>query len=169
MILILFWLRQKCFHLNKTSIEENESTIMKIKLNLKHSQKFLELATCASIKTAIRAITHENPLLVFWIDPAGHLIDALNAHHDNPPNGDRSVLSDKNYKGFLRGRAAKIGDKLYIVVYGTASGEELTRYQHALLRRSYVRILDAVRKKNPDLAFVEDALFITEMGKDISV
>ena len=65
----------------------------------------------------LREIIHQNPLAVFWVSPTNQVIDAGGAHNENPPNGDRSVLSDTLYKGFLRGRAAYIDGILYIVIY----------------------------------------------------
>ena len=139
-----------------------------------HSKYFLDLVSSTSgkgsqIKTAIRAITHSKPLLVFWVTPTGLILDANNAHHDNPPLGDKSVLSDPKFKGHLRGRSALLGDKIYVVIYGQGTTDTLSRYQQSLLRRSYSRILHAIQLKNPHLQQVEDAIFITEQGADIRV
>lgn len=135
---------------------------------LKHSKAFLEILNEASPDTAIRAITHSEPVLVFWVTPEGKVLDAKDAHHKNPPNGDRSILSDKTNKGHLRGRAAFIGKKLYVVIYGDEESD-LSRRQHALLRRSYPKILAAILSKGASQDAVDSALFITETGTDIEV
>ena len=116
-------------------------------MKLPHSKEFLKLLKESDRWTAIRVVTHTNPVLVFWVSPdKGEVIDAKNAHHDNPPDGDRSILSDKTNKGYLRGRAVFIGDTLYIVIYGD-DGSDLTKRQFALLRRSYPKILAAIKDK----------------------
>ncbi len=134
-----------------------------------HSLVFSKLLEeAADIKKAIRAITHAKPLLVFWVTPEGIVLDAKEAHHDNPPLGDKTVLVDGKFKGHLRGRAAFIGNKIYIVIYAY-TGNHITRYQQALLRRTYPRILNMLKTKHPEIPNIEDALFITDAGEDIVV
>jgi hypothetical protein len=135
----------------------------------RHSAEFLRLLQTADPSSAIRQITHEHPLLVFWVAPGGSVIDACEAHHAHPPGGDRSILADPRHKGHLRGRAAYVGSRIYIVIYGVG-GPTLTRVQQALLRRSYPRLLRALKAKysvaGPD---VDTARLIQEDGQDIVV
>jgi len=134
---------------------------------IKHSQTFVCILEQASPETVIRTITHSAPLLVFWVTPSGDILDAKNAHFQNPPNGDRSILSDATNKGHLRGRAARIGDKIYIDIYGDEKDHTLSKRQFALLRRAFPRLLsELVTRGNTDAA---DANFITEDGQDILI
>lgn len=128
-----------------------------------HSKEFKKILLLEDIETAIRAITHSSPVLVFWVSPDGAVIDAGDAHHTNPPNGDRSVLSDKINKGYLRGRAAKIGDKVYIVIYGDQD-KNLSKRQLSLVKRAYPRILSAILEKGITQNLVDSAIFINEIG-----
>ena len=134
---------------------------------LKHSKRFLNILEAANPDVVIRTITHSEPVLVFWISPTGAVIDAKEAHHKNPPQGDRSVLSDKIHKGYLRGRAAFIGDNLYIVIYGEETGL-ISKRQLSLLRRAYPRLLSFLKEeKGVSQDKVDGALFIDEQGEDI--
>jgi len=134
---------------------------------LRHSEAFLKIIESADADIAIRTITHSKPVLVFWISPAGNIVNAKEAHHENPPDGDRSVLSDKIHKGFIRGRAAFIGDVLYIVIYGEDSGQ-ISKRQLALLRRSYPRLLRyLMEQKDLTQSQVDAANFIDEQGNEI--
>jgi hypothetical protein len=136
---------------------------------IQHSKEFLKILKEADTDKAIRAITHTKPLLVFWVSPEGKIIDAKEAHHDNPPNGDKSILSHKTHKGNLRGRAALIGDIIYIVIYGEGQ-VEINNRQLALLRRAYPNILRAIKVKNNILQdLIDTAIFINEIGDVISV
>lgn len=66
----------------------------------------------------IRAITHTDPLLVFWITPQGAFLDARDGHIRNPPPGHRHILKDEpEYGGFLRGRVANYAGTFFLVVY----------------------------------------------------
>ena len=135
-----------------------------------HSKEFLKLLKEASPEQAIRAITHKTPLLVFWVSPEGRIIDAKDAHFDNPPPGDRSILSHKTHKGHLRGRSALIGNTIYIVIYAD-NLNDLSMRQEALLRRSYPKILRIIQEKNPTItqAMIDGAFFIKESGEEITV
>jgi hypothetical protein len=135
-----------------------------------HSKEFLKILKEASPDKAIKAITHLSPLLVFWVTPEGKVLDAHTAHYDNPPNEDRSILSSKNYKGHLRGRAALIGDIVYIVIY-KESLSDITSRQIALLRRSYPSILRMIKQKNKDIdeKKIDKAHFIDEAGEIIHI
>ena len=140
---------------------------------IRQSKEFLQIIQESNLEkryTAIRAITHSKPLLVFWISPSGEVLDAKNAHHDNPPKGDRSVLSDPGHKGHLRGRAAYIGDVIYILIYGRGKGStDLSKQQLSLFRRSYPSLLLAIKDKNPNIPQedIDSAQFITEIGEPI--
>lgn len=69
-------------------------------------------------RSEIRAITHQDPLLVFWIDPDGHFIDARDGHLRNPPPGSAHILRDEpEYGGFLRGRVANYAGSVFVAVY----------------------------------------------------
>jgi len=137
------------------------------KLFVEHSKEFLKILKESPADQAIRAITHKQPLLVFWVTPDNIVLDAKNAHFDNPPNNDRGVLSHKTHKGHLRGRAAQIGNVIYIVIYG----ESFNAYQEALLRRSYPKILQKITSKNKQLTQEEinSSIFIYENGNRIEI
>ena len=77
-------------------------------------------------RTEIRGVTHQDPWLVFWIDPDGHFIDARDGHLRNPPRGRADILKDEpEYGGFLRGRVANYAGTVFIVVYCRADALEL--------------------------------------------
>ena len=78
---------------------------------------FQEVLNSSCPASALRRHIHARPLAVFWVSPYNQVIDASSTHNDNPPYGDRSVLADKTYKRFLRGRAAYIGNEVYVVIY----------------------------------------------------
>lgn len=141
---------------------------MKIAEKILHSLEFLQILNEGDPKLAIKAITHSKPILVFWVSPDGAIVDAKEAHHDNPPNGDRSVLSDKTHKGYMRGRVAYIGDVVYIVIYGEDNGL-ITKRQQALLRRSYPRVLNYLKTKDVPQDKIDSAVFIDERGETINV
>ena len=132
----------------------------------KHSAEFLKALTSSDPEKEIRIVTHAAPILVFWVSPEGKLIDAEDGHHENPPNGDRSILSDPTHKGHLRGRAAYFDEKIYIVVYGDAQ-YELSKKQQSLLRKACGNILDKIKSKLPKSkqADIRSALFINEIGE----
>ncbi len=131
---------------------------------IEHSVEFKKILKESFPDKAIKAITHKEPLLVFWVNPEGNVIDAKNAHFDNPPNNDKSVLSHKTHKGHLRGRAAKIGNIIYVVIYG-----DLNIYQEALLKKSYPKILRSILNKNKILTQddINSTIFINENGNRI--
>jgi len=135
---------------------------------LTHSNRFMEILRGPNPEVDIRAVTHSDPILVFWVTPSGKVLDAGEAHHQNPPDGDRTILSDKTHKGHLRGRSAFIGDKLYIVIYGD-SNKEVTPRQLLLLRSSYPPILNAIKAKISDKYKVADAIFINENGDTMEI
>ena len=130
----------------------------------KHSKEFLLLLEEKNPEIAIRTITHSNPLLVFWISPFGKIYDAKNAHHDNPPDGDNTVLSSPINNGYLRGRIAMFGNIPYVVIYGD-NNKQLSKRQFLLLRKSYQNLFNFVlEKKKLDIS---NARFINELGEDI--
>jgi hypothetical protein len=142
----------------------------------KQSNEFLEIMKIKPEKRylAIREITHSKPLLVFWVTPNGEILDAKDAHHDNPPKGDRSVLSNTNNLGHLRGRAAYFGNIIYIFIYGknlpkSKKDTSLSKYQIKLLKSSYKSLLEAIKNKNPHIKQVDldIAQFRTELGEEI--
>lgn len=135
----------------------------------RHSAEFLMILEQASPDTAIRTITHAKPLLVFWVTPDGNVLDANDAHFDNPPNGDKSVLSSPTHKGHLRGRAAMIGPVLYVVVYGDKKTHSLTAQQMRLLKKSHHKITEKLANKGASAQAISSAQFIQENGEDILV
>ncbi len=132
-----------------------------------HSKEFLAILEQASPNAAIRAITHSQPLLVYWVSPEGEVIEAGDAHFDNPPKGDKSVLSSPTNKGHLRGRAALIGAVLYITVYGDKNHDTLSTKQAQLLKLSYSRILSELRDRGVPEQVLSTAQFIQEDGQGI--
>lgn len=132
-----------------------------------HSKDFIKLLNESSPKDAIKVITHHKPLLIFWISPSGELIDVKNSHFDSPPSNDRSILSDPKHKGYLRGRAAYIGDKIYVVIYTSPGG--ISMYQLGLLKISYVSILNKLKERVKHKKDIDTANFITEFGEDIEL
>jgi len=136
----------------------------------RHSKEFLKILNEASPEKAIRILTHKDPLLVFWVTPEGRVLDAKKAHFNNPPKGDKSILSHKTNKGHLRGRSALIGGQVYIIIYGD-NLVDLSIKQEALLRRSYPKILHLLKKKNKTLdeTKIDNAIFIKESGEEIQV
>jgi len=142
--------------------------IDKLKRAIKHSKEFINLLTeSKDTKKAINVITHSNPLLIFWISPQGDFINVETSHFNEPPLNDKSILSSKTFKGYLRGRAAYIGNKIYIVIYCYGTNN-LSNYQLALLRISYSKILDKLKKKNTKIN-LNNINFITELGEDIEL
>lgn len=134
----------------------------------KHTQEFKQILKeeMSNRYKAIRTITHSSPLLVFWISPDGVVIDAKNAHRENPPNGDKSIFSDKTHKGFLRGRVAYIGSVPYCVIYGE-NGYNLTKRQLSLLKRSLPRLMSfLIEKGYPENEIIE-MIIINEIGDDV--
>lgn len=131
----------------------------------KHSPKFLKVLASSDPEKEIRIVTHTSPILVFWVSPDGRIIDARDGHHGNPPEGDRSILSDPTHKGYLRGRAAYFGDKIYIVVYGDAQ-YELSKKQQTLLRKAHGNLLKMIKSRLPlnQQSDVNSALFVNEIG-----
>lgn len=143
-----------------------EKNCIKHRKLMPHSKKFLEIMESAYPEIDIRIITHSKPTLVYWISPNGDIIDAKDAHVENPPDGDRSILSDKIHKGYIRGRAAFIGDILYIVVYGENNGQ-ISKRQLIILRKSYLKMLKyLVDVKGLTHSQVDTVKFIDEQGID---
>ena len=70
-----------------------------------HSKEFIKILKEASPEQAIRILTHKSPILVFWVTSESKVLNAKNAHFDNPPDKDKSILAHKTHKGHLRGRA----------------------------------------------------------------
>jgi hypothetical protein len=72
----------------------------------------------AGRRKQIKTFTHRDPDFVFWISPAGKLIDARQSHRDNPPKGHEWIVDDEpDYGGFLRGRVASSDGDQLVVVY----------------------------------------------------
>ena len=138
-----------------------------IKRTTGHSNEFLALREQASPATAIRAVTHARPILVFWVSPEGQVIDAGNSHFDNPPAGDKSVLSNATHKGHLRGRAAFFGVKIYVVVYGDKNHFLLSEKQKRLLKQSASQLLAELINRRVSEQAVSAVRFIQEDGLDI--
>lgn len=133
----------------------------------KHSALFQQIVTKPDAYDAIRAITHSQPLLVFWVMPEGEVLDAREAHHDNPPHGDRSVLAHRTHKGHLRGRAAFIGDHLYIVIYGDGPEKRWSKRQRKHIVLALPALYEALAAQGIDSAAVEQAVIIDEWGREM--
>lgn len=119
------------------------------------------------VNSTIRKITHASPLLVFWLSPDGKLFDAANAHHKNPPHGDRSVLGSSTHKGYLRGRAAIIDGVLHVVIYGDEK-PGLSKKQLALLKNGQSAIFASIKEKcEITQAVLDSAKFINEAGDEL--
>lgn len=149
--------------------------LKEVRGNPSHSKEFLALIKEAKdtkhLARGIRTITHAKPLLVFWIAPNGQVLDAGNAHRENPPKGDKSVLSDPQHGGHIRGRAAYIGNTVYIVIYGRSDTGIVTKAQISLLRRSYPKLFSMIKKKNSSISTddINSAIFIDEYGKELII
>ncbi|MBF0316300.1 MAG: hypothetical protein HQK52_22975 [Oligoflexia bacterium] len=154
-----------------------KNKILKIALNLckiqymkiiAHSPEYksiLSLADHAKRRRSIRKVIHSHPLLVFWVSPAGEVLDAGNAHRSNPPDKDKSIFIHPTNRGFLRGRAAFFGESIYIVIYLNRGNEILSEDQLILLEKSYYKIYLALSNKHPSLICkIHNAFFITELG-----
>ena len=135
---------------------------------LKHSQEYLTIMEGVEQEIAIHTITHAKPVLVFWISEKGIVYDAKNSHIENPPDGNSSIVLDKAYKGYLRGRAAFIGNGLYIVIYSEEGGE-ISRTQLYFLRRHYPKLLRFLKEKGVSEEDINKAVFITEEGQVITI
>lgn len=91
-------------------------------------------------RAAIKEFTHRDPDFVFWIFPDGRLFDARDSHLRNIPRGHEHIVRDEpDYGGFLRGRAATLGEDQLIVVYCrsealAAPGEKRTQFLRGIER-----------------------------------
>ncbi len=132
-----------------------------------HSSFFLQIIAKPDAYSAIRTITHSQPLLVFWVTPEGEVLDARDAHHDNPPHGDRSVLAHRTHKGHLRGRAAFIGNRLYIVIYGDGPGKRWSKRQHKQIIQALPALYKALAAQGITSVTVEQAVIIDEWGREM--
>lgn len=132
---------------------------------VRHSELFRDIASRPDAYAAIRTFTHSQPLLVFWITPDCVVLDAHDAHHDNPPHGDRSILAHRTHKGHLRGRAAFIGDVLYIVLYGDAAGKKWTKQQHRHIAQALPMLKEALALRGIDREVIKQAVLIDEWGR----
>ena len=136
---------------------------------IKHSKEYLAIMEGVEQEIAIHTITHSKPVLVFWISEKGIVHDAKSSHVENPPDGKTSIVLDKAYKGYLRGRAAFIGNILYIVVYSEEGGD-LSRTQFYYLRRHYPKLLKFLKEnKGVSEEDISKAVFITEEGQVINL
>lgn len=69
-------------------------------------------------RNSMRDFTHTAPEFVFWITPDGELLNAGNAHKDNPPENHEWILRDEpDYGGFLRGHVARRFEHQLVVIY----------------------------------------------------
>lgn len=119
-------------------------------------------------KGQIRKITHSKPILIFWISPAGEVIEAGGAHHKNPPHGGRTILASRTHRGYLRGRAAVIEGTLHVVVYAdVASG--LSDKQIQLLGESHQAILRVLESKGVNPNLTREVCFIDDSGRTIDL
>lgn len=97
----------------------------------------------------IRDITHANPLFIFWVSPIGEVLEVNNFHRESPPDGDKAIFNDRGHKGYLRGRVAEFGDKIYIVIYADNPELGLSTRQEKLLKRSLATLLSKIEIKYP--------------------
>ena len=102
--------------------------------------------------------------------PEEEIEEAKEEHHENPPYGDRMILTDKTHKGHLRGRSAFIGNHIYVVIYGDESGE-LSQKQITLLRKSHLNLLNEIRFRisKEKINLMDSAHFINESGEIIEL
>lgn len=128
---------------------------------------FQQIVTKPYAYDAIRAITHSQPLLVFWVTPEREVLDAREAHHDNPPHGDRSVLAHRTHKRHLRGRAAFIGNRLYIVIYGDEPEKRWSKRQCKHVVQALPALYEALAAQGIDPVAVERAKIIDEYGREM--
>ncbi len=129
------------------------------KLAVPHTDAFLKIRASANPKESLRELIHKQPLFVFWVSSSNKIIDAYTAHNDYPPNGDRSVLADTIYHGFLRGRAAYIDDVVYVVIYYWPRDGVATQRWKKRVNSAYGNILLALsskRKIDKGVCFVEE-------------
>lgn len=133
----------------------------------RHSELFRQIKTQPNIYRAIRSITHREPILVFWVTPDCRILDARDAHHANPPGGDRSALIHRTHKGHLRGRSAFIGDVLYIVVYGDCRGKRLSHHQRRHLFHALSALRQALASRGVDQVHIEQSILIDEWGRTV--
>ena len=121
-------------------------------------------------RTAIREITHRDPMLVFWISPEGQFLDARDGHLRNPPPGCAHILKDEpEYGGFLRGRVANYAGTVFVVVYcrADALAEDYDRVRQFVLGGQEMPIPTSdssiVISDNGDLYGVASDLFAREI------
>jgi len=113
--------------------------------------KFQEILASKNPAERLREVIHQNPLAVFWVSPTNSVVDAKSAHNENPPNGDRSVLADSYYKGYLRGRAAYIDNIVYVVFYYWPKDSKLTKNWEKRVKSAEKPVLDYLAdKRHPD-------------------
>jgi len=63
---------------------------------------------------------------IFWISPQGDkVLEAPKGHIESPPYDDKSILSTPGFKGWLRGRAARLPDGRQLIVVYLEPGEFL--------------------------------------------
>lgn len=132
-----------------------------------HSDLFLQIIAKPDAYSAIRSITHSQALLVFWVTPEGKVLDAREAHHDNPPHGDRSILAHRTHKGHLRGRAAFIGDRLYIVIYGNGPEKRWSKRQRKQIIPALPALYETLAAQGIDSTEVERTVIIDEWGREM--
>jgi len=132
----------------------------------RHSSFFEEIVSRPNAYGAIRFITHTQPVLVFWITPECQLIDAHEAHHDNPPHGDRTILAHRTHKGHLRGRVAFIGDRLYMVFYGDDHQKRWTEKQIKQIAQALPVLCQTLVNRGVPSAAIVSSLVIDEWGRE---
>jgi len=67
------------------------------------------------------------------------------SHHDEPPNGDKTILTDKNFKGYIRGRFAEYQSKQIMVIYNVLNNrvKELIRQFISEFKKTEPKISDS--------------------------
>lgn len=118
----------------------------------KHSlvfKKILLFKDLSEMYARIRNITHADPLFIFWISPMGEVLEVHNSHRESPPDGDKTIFNDRSHKGYLRGRVAEFGDKIYIVIYADDPESGLFARQEKLLKHSLTELLNKMEAKHP--------------------
>ena len=137
---------------------------------IEHSPEFIQILKDENNpRLAIKGITHTKPVLVFWISPSGRIVDAVNSHHKNPPEGDKTILVDRYHRGYIRGRSAMIGQKLYAVIYGDGRDSAISDKQLFALCQYHQNLISyLIVERKVDETIANQLIFINEWGLTIS-
>ena len=103
------------------------------------------------------------PLLIFWVAPDGRVIAAEGSQRKSPPDGDSTVFRP-GHKGYLLGRAAWIGDIVYVVIY-VRPYDTMSKGQLELLAKSGKNVTECLGSKRYDKrGTAKTVVFVDEYG-----